>query len=370
MKIVKKIIAIMLVISTVLGFVGCGKSEQPEYIPLNFDEVSYDDFKMAMIFNIDEWDRVTEDSYSDGDVIAYGVEYPALSKIIFMEYDDEDDAYDYFEDCYEDFSFSEGEYNVDNSCMVLRENEGYIFIDTTDPEYIDDAFDSQSKRIIRVIYFKGSMVIDISYTRFDDDYPSYFIMHEEISMIQEIFDDLDFMPNPFIQLEEELREECKQELIDEFEEFYVEAESDSAVESDGEHFFFSVYELPTYENSISVSEFNNEAGASSSFETDFEYYENYYGSISSEYEDNTGYILFCDYDCTWKDRSGRTVGDLGTALVGSYFNGTSFINISFWRSDYYSGVSIDHCMYYIELFGYESFFELVMEVSQAELQNA
>lgn len=155
MKNVKKIIAIMLVMSTMFGFVGCGIER--------FEEVSERDFKNALedVFGADN-DEIVESAGENGDAIFYIPDEGCL--IMYGEFDDEDDAYDYFEEVYDDYEDVEEDYDVDVIKKGFDENYGYLVFRTSDEDLMEDFVTYDYDELIHASYYTGCMYISIMCT--------------------------------------------------------------------------------------------------------------------------------------------------------------------------------------------------------------
>lgn len=151
---VKKIIAIMLVISTMFGFIGCGFER--------VEEVSKRDFKNALenVFGVDD-DEIIESTNENGDFVLLYTERESL--IVYVKYDDEDDAYDAFEEFYDEIEDIEEDYDIDNSKKRFDENSGYAFIRISDEDFAEDYHEGEfaPDDLIYAGYYTGSMFFSI-----------------------------------------------------------------------------------------------------------------------------------------------------------------------------------------------------------------
>lgn len=152
-KTVRKIMSVILATSVVLPLASCGRKIEP---------IDSKDFKKALedILDIDD-DEYYDWEEDDNENIWY---YDSNIIVDFYIYEDEDDAYDYFEDQYDEYEDMMDDKDFSGkSKAVFTDTYGYILLDgeADTKNWLDDDYYGG-------IYYAGDMVVRIFTTSTKD----------------------------------------------------------------------------------------------------------------------------------------------------------------------------------------------------------
>jgi len=144
----KKIISAVLVAAMAISMVGCAK----------YKEIDYKTFEDALeAVGIDDDEYYSQKNYGDYD--RYVVAYDGDVTYMYMLFDDEDDAQDYFEDFYDDFQDALEDHDFSGSSRrSSSRNSGFVLFDG---EIDTRELDSD---IYGGIFYRGSMVVVVMAT--------------------------------------------------------------------------------------------------------------------------------------------------------------------------------------------------------------
>lgn len=141
----KKIVSIALLVVFAFSLVGCAKYKEIDYKVFEdaLEEVGFDDDEYYSTKNYGDYDRYV--IATDGNVTYR-----------YMLFEDEDDAYDYFEDFYDDFAdaVSDRDFSGSSRRSLSRSHGFVLFNGEIDTRHWDSD-------IYGGVFYRGSMVIEV-----------------------------------------------------------------------------------------------------------------------------------------------------------------------------------------------------------------
>lgn len=141
----KKIISIILLVAFAISLVGCAKFKEIDHKAFEeaLEEVGFDDDEYYSTRNYGDYERYV--SASDGNVTYR-----------YMLFEDEDDAYDYFDDFYDDFSdaVSDRDFSGSSRRSFSRHSGFVLFNGEIDTRHLDSD-------IYGGVFFRGSMIVEV-----------------------------------------------------------------------------------------------------------------------------------------------------------------------------------------------------------------